>query len=337
MPALIYLDLAVKLYFSPDIVSWQDLCVPWAFLRLPLTFFATTLIHSYFKNEPVGVSEAFKLSILSLVFTFAATIGLAVVAVVLSELLTAFSIDLDLSLLNFFRPAVEIWIVSGIIWPLSFYSTVLSFPSNPVQTLTAFISLGFLTWLSVFSSSKISHILTKKIKSQNRYLMGIENPDIMITYPEPSESPSQLTNENLGKEETEVFDREICEEPKPLKPFHAVDGAIARKAAASRGLLVLWKEYDKTDLYARKRVYWAIPPSFAAKLLRCQIDMKHADEFNAEERRILEDLIAKRWIKKFESDGVFYYYGLNRRTADILTKQIQVKKLKTNGIGSARR
>ena len=63
--------------------------------------------------------------------------------------------------------------------------------------------------------------------------------------------------------------------------------------------------------------------------------MKHADEFNAEERRILEDLIAKRWIKKLESDGVFYYYGLNRRTADILTKQIQVKKLKTNGIGRA--
>jgi len=37
---------------------------------------------------------------------------------------------------------------------------------------------------------------------------------------------------------------------------------------------------------------------FAAKLLRCQIDMKRADEFNVEERRILEDLIAKRWIKK---------------------------------------
>jgi len=325
MPALIYVDLAVKLYFSPDIVSWQDLCVPWAFLRLPLAFFATSLIHSYFKDELVGVSEAFKFSILSLVSTFAATIGLAVVAVVLSELLTAFSIHLDLGLLNFFRPAVEVWVVSGIIWPLSFYSTVLSFPSSPVQILTTFISLGFLTWLSVFSSAKISHVFTKKIKSQNEYLMEVENPDIIIAYPEPSESPSQLTNENLGNEETEVFNREICEEPEPLKPFHAVDGAIARKAAAGRGLLVLWKEYDKTDLYARKRVYWTVPPSFAAKLLRCQIDMKRADEFNAEERKVLEDLIAKRWIKKLERDGVVYYFGLDRRTANILTNQILVK------------
>lgn len=120
---------------------------------------------------------------------------------------------------------------------------------------------------------------------------------------------------------------EECEDPRPLQPFHAVSSFVARAKASNLGLLTLFKEYDKYDLYGRKYVYWAITPQFALKLLRCQKDIKNAREFNKAELEILKDLEVKGWIKKLCNGKDTFYYGLNSKTAAILKNQLKLLNL----------
>jgi len=120
---------------------------------------------------------------------------------------------------------------------------------------------------------------------------------------------------------------EECEDPKPLRSFHAVSPMIARAKALKFGLLTLFREYDKYDLYGRKYVYWALTPEFALKLLRCQEDLKNALEFTQDELKILRDLETKGWIKKLFNGKDSFYYGLNQKTAAILKNQLKILNL----------
>lgn len=125
-----------------------------------------------------------------------------------------------------------------------------------------------------------------------------------------------LSNISIGIEE--------CEDPQPLQPFHAINSICARAKAHSKGLLILFKERDKYDLYGRKMVYWAITPELAQKLIRCAIDMKAEEEFNDAEITILQDLATKKWIKTIKNNGTTYYYGLNRKTTSALKNQLKI-------------
>ena len=311
MPALIFLDVVLKCHLSLDTVSLQDLSIPWLFLRLPVALFVMGLTHAICKDKTLSISGSFCLSVGSLLFTFLATFGLGIVI----EFLTGGSANPDFGFLNFLKPAVEIWIIAGLIWPLSFYATLNSL--NSISQIITICIFGLFTWLPAYSAAKIYKLFVHRTSSrQIEYVMKAES------WQAP---PCSISENQLSLEEPEQVSEEACEEPRPLKPFHALNTEAARTKAANRGLIVLFKERDKFDLYGRKKVYWALPPSFAAKLVRCRIDMKRADEFSVEERKVLENLAVKGWIKKLESDGVLYYYGLDRKTANILTKQILVK------------
>jgi len=139
-------------------------------------------------------------------------------------------------------------------------------------------------------------------------------PEFIIIPPEQNVSQEQ---DSEVKEEGE----ELCEEPKALETFHAANPQIARERAASKNLLILYAGRERWDLYGRSHVFFGITPEFALKLLRLQVDMKNQNEFTAEEQAILKDLVLKRWVKILKNGGT-YYYGLNRRTAIILQKQL---------------
>jgi hypothetical protein len=144
-------------------------------------------------------------------------------------------------------------------------------------------------------------------------------PDFIIV---PPPEQSQAANEPINCEEiTQANDEEKCEEPSPLRMFHAVDVKIAREKAAKKGLLILFKGHERWDLFCRRNVYWCLTREFVLRLLRLESDMKSQAEFTLEEQEILRDLALKGWIKTLKNGGV-YYYGLNSRTAMILRKQM---------------
>jgi hypothetical protein len=133
-----------------------------------------------------------------------------------------------------------------------------------------------------------------------------------ITYRTQTTEPEQ---------KTEIPESQ-CETPRPLETFQAVDAQTARLKAAEQGLITLFKEFDKCDLYGRRRVYVALPPETAQKLLKLDKDMMALSEFDEQEQPIVNDLLGKRWLKKMRAGDKVYVYGLDRETAQILQKQL---------------
>jgi hypothetical protein len=166
--------------------------------------------------------------------------------------------------------------------------------------------------------SKLLSLLGKRERKEHHpvfYLKPPTPPDFIII------PPPELSEQARPSEENKKQTNDECEEPVPLKEFHAVDLEIARRRAAEKGLFVLFKEYQRWDLFNRRKGYWAISTSFILKLLRLETDMKSETEFTPEELVILRDLVLKGWLKKLQNGGT-YYYGLNRKTAIILQKQL---------------
>jgi len=146
-----------------------------------------------------------------------------------------------------------------------------------------------------------------------------EKPTLQYV-PEPAIIPQeQKTIEERSENE------ESCEMPKPLEEFHSISVEVASEKAAQEGLLILFKEIDKCDLFGRKRVYFAVTPEFGQNLLRCLKDAKPAQEFSSGEIAILNALAARRWIRKIRDGETTYYCGLSPQTAANL--QNQLKKL----------
>jgi hypothetical protein len=125
--------------------------------------------------------------------------------------------------------------------------------------------------------------------------------------------------------EAEEEGEELCEEPKPLKTFHAANPQIALEKAAAKNLIILYAGRERWDLYKRSHIYFALTKEFALKLIQLENDMKSEKEFTHEEQTILKDLTVKGWVKRLQNGGV-YYYGLNKRTATILKKQIAMTR-----------
>jgi hypothetical protein len=166
--------------------------------------------------------------------------------------------------------------------------------------------------------SKLLSLLGKRERKEHHpvfYLKPPTPPDFIIV------PPPELSEQARPSEENKKQTNDECEEPVPLKEFHAISVEVASERAAKKGLLILFKEIDKCDLFGRRRVYLALTPEMALKILRLEFDMKSQAEFTLEEQEILRDLALKGWIKILKNGGV-YYYGLNSRTAMILRRQM---------------
>jgi hypothetical protein len=165
--------------------------------------------------------------------------------------------------------------------------------------------------------SKLLALLKRKQRKPTIHTVTSTTPDFIVV--PPPEQNEQV--EPSAYEETTKQTNDECEEPVPLKEFHAVSVEVAGERAAKKGLLILFKEIDKCDLFGRRRVYISLTPELALKILRLEFDMKSQAEFTLEEQEILRDLALKGWIKILKNGGV-YYYGLNSRTAIILRRQM---------------
>lgn len=187
--------------------------------------------------------------------------------------------------------------------------------------------MGFRKLLSLFCSKREKPAETL-IFSQTK----VAPTKIIMLLPAPIQNLSQKCTSKLviipeepGREKvTQTENEELCEEPRPMEEFHAVSVEVASEKAAEKGLVILFKEIDKCDLFGRRRVYWALTPEFAEKLLRCTIDAKPAEEFTPAETLILNVLAARKWLQKIKDKEGVYFCGLSQRTAVNLQKQIAI-------------
>jgi len=134
--------------------------------------------------------------------------------------------------------------------------------------------------------------------------------------------PALIPEEPSRQKTSETEDEELCEQPRPMEEFHAVSVEVASEKAAEKGLVILFKEIDKCELFGRRRVYFGLTQEFTEKLLRCTIDIKPIAEFTPAETIILNALVARKWLRKIQDGKTTYYYGLSERTADNLQKQL---------------
>jgi hypothetical protein len=192
--------------------------------------------------------------------------------------------------------------------------------------------------------SKLLALLKRKQRKPPIHAVTSTTPDFIIV-PPPEQSKAASDSEQRGvpppcgsapngsnkyeERLTQTSNEEKCEEPMPLQTFHAVDVEIAREKAAKKGLLILFKGHERWDLFGRRNIYFALTPKFALSLLRLESDMKSQVEFTLEEQEILRDLALKGWIKRLQNGGV-YYYGLNRKTAIILQRQLLIQGNRTD-------
>jgi len=147
-------------------------------------------------------------------------------------------------------------------------------------------------------------------------------PNTMQKLPIRTLEPAFIPEDSSKEKTSETEDEELCEEPRPMEEFHAVSAEVASQKAAEKGLVILFKEIDKCDLFSRRRVYVSLTQEFAEKLLRCAIDAKPAEEFTPAETIILNMLVARKWLRKIQDGKTTYYHGLSERTAANLQKQL---------------
>jgi hypothetical protein len=101
-----------------------------------------------------------------------------------------------------------------------------------------------------------------------------------------------------------------------IQPFETLHAKSARNAKDLGGdLIPIYVDYDKWDLYGTKKIYRYLPKELVRKLLRC--DRNHMiceDEFDEDEKDILNDLIGRKYLKKEKIFGKTHYYDLNEKT-----------------------
>lgn len=101
-----------------------------------------------------------------------------------------------------------------------------------------------------------------------------------------------------------------------IMPFGTIHGRSARDAKTLAGdLIPLYVDYDKWDLYETKKIYKYLPRQLVMKLLKYNSkSMVSEDDFNEDEKRVLEDLVARKYLKKTRVIGKIYYFDLNEKT-----------------------
>jgi hypothetical protein len=127
----------------------------------------------------------------------------------------------------------------------------------------------------------------------------------------------QIGRSKIGKERN--LRREKIE---PFAIVHADSGIDLR--IQSDDLIPLYEEYDRWDLYGGKKAYRLLPRSFALKLLKCDDSALIPEEqFDDMERKTLDDLVKKKYIKSRRIAGKTHYFGLDKKTRIYLIKALR--------------
>lgn len=74
-------------------------------------------------------------------------------------------------------------------------------------------------------------------------------------------------------------------------------------------------------MYGGKKAYRLLPRSFALKLLKCEDSALIPEEqFDDMEKKTLDDLVKKKYVKTRRIAGKAYYFGLDEKTRIYLIK-----------------
>lgn len=125
---------------------------------------------------------------------------------------------------------------------------------------------------------------------------------------------------------SEEKERELRhEELEPFAIVHADTGFDLRNQ--SDELVPLFWEYDKYDLFGAKNTFCMLPRDFATTLLKCDpLALVPEEQFGKAGKKVLDDLIKKKFLKKREVAGKTYYCDLARDTRLYLIKALRTDK-----------
>ena len=193
---------------------------------------------------------------------------------------------------------------------------------DDVQTNLAVNRRGLRLSRIVIEPSDLDRDLNKLLKTTTRIVNHVcSRHDRLIT--RTFVLDSGWVDKQLEKIAAQQELAKRAETPKPFGTIHAQSSKEAKKRASN--LIPLYKEYDKTYLYAAKGVYFLLPHDFVANLLRCDaVTMVREEEFDKRGMLVLRDLVYKKRLKKHEMlDGITCYYDLDEKTQRYLKKHLE--------------
>jgi len=133
---------------------------------------------------------------------------------------------------------------------------------------------------------------------------------------------SKLISKQIEKKKKEKERESRHEKLEPFEIVHAEVGHDLR--VQSDDLVPMFWEYDKYDLYGGKRTYCMLPKNFAAALLKCDKSALIPEEqFSKAGKKVLDELVKRRHLKKTQIAGKFYYFGLELGTRTYLINALR--------------
>lgn len=117
-----------------------------------------------------------------------------------------------------------------------------------------------------------------------------------------------------------------------ISPYATLHGDSARDVKILSGdLIPLYEGHGKWDLFGSKKSYKVIPRKLVMKLLRCdQTSMVCEDEFDENERKVLEHMVWKKFLKKQKIAGKTHYFGLNEKTRRYFSRILRQRSNKNS-------
>lgn len=150
------------------------------------------------------------------------------------------------------------------------------------------------------------------------YACMIRDEDRFERFVVDSKQVDRQVEKKKKEKEREVRHEELA----PFAIVHADIGSDLR--IQSDDLVPLFWEYDKYDLYGGGKVYCMLPRKFVMTLLKCDpSELISEEQFNMTGRKVLDELVKKRFLKRREIAGKTYFFDLDRNTRTYLTKTLR--------------
>lgn len=136
---------------------------------------------------------------------------------------------------------------------------------------------------------------------------------------------SNLVDKQISRKRKKMEIELRHEKLEPFAIVHADTGVDLRTQSGE--LIPLFWERDKYDLYGMKKAYCMLPRDFVVTLLRCDPSALIPEEqFSKAGRKVLDQLINKKLLKREEVAGKTCYFDLARDTRLYLIKALRTDK-----------
>lgn len=134
---------------------------------------------------------------------------------------------------------------------------------------------------------------------------------------------STIVDKQINRERKK---KEIESMHEKLEPFAMAHGNSGKDLNIQAHLIPLFWEYDKYDLYGKKKAFCMLPRDFVTTLLKCDPSaLIPQEQFSKAGKKVLDYLIERKFLKKREVAGKTYYFDLSRDTRTSLIKALRTR------------